>query len=521
MSVSDLLLVLSMWLWAGWLTLGGHDDTRTRDGDISGRTILVIVFLAGVPLALLTAGFLIFGVPPQPSVRYCILQVFLAAATILFGRQAVADRDLFGRAAVLMQLLVCCACPALMVWDTNRAAAESFSRLPPARVIPAKEFRQDPSFIPVVAHISDLHVVGPGVRRTRDGDYPGNDSLPRLLLAIRATGVRYLAASGDITDSGSASEWKAARDLLRGSRPVILAPGNHDLSAALERDPDPECRRAGVYHALLHVRRFLESSSDLGPSMSCDGRPVASILRAAPQPPKTNRLDLARKRLDECEEDKLNYVADGDRMKVRPYVARQCEHDFPAHTRVLEEYGRSVLQWQSVESSIFPLSVLDRGRGLAFFILSTRPEAGDLLGENAIGRIEPGQVSRLARSVETLPPDITHVIIVCHHPLVRHEGETLRFDIAHPTQSEWWGYAFLRADTKEALDAVLAIDGLAKRQENRSFLVLYGHRHATHCLSIHGRTLFAEAPNVSGHDRGAFLVGLSGSGFDVRWMPVP
>jgi 3',5'-cyclic AMP phosphodiesterase CpdA len=84
--------------------------------------------------------------------------------------------------------------------------------------------------MPVLAQLSDTHVVAPGRSVAGGVDTPG-------LLAQAVTGVLQLQPaatavliSGDLVDRGSADEYARVRELLLplGALPVYLLPGNHD-----------------------------------------------------------------------------------------------------------------------------------------------------------------------------------------------------------------------------------------------------------------------------------------------------
>ncbi|MBP2159930.1 MULTISPECIES: metallophosphoesterase [Asticcacaulis] len=70
-----------------------------------------------------------------------------------------------------------------------------------------------------IAHISDLHF-GCEIDWVRD----------ELRRTIEDAGVDLVIASGDITQSATVEEFRAARDWLHGlTAPVFVIPGNHDL----------------------------------------------------------------------------------------------------------------------------------------------------------------------------------------------------------------------------------------------------------------------------------------------------
>jgi hypothetical protein len=72
--------------------------------------------------------------------------------------------------------------------------------------------------------------------------------------------------------------------------------------------------------------------------------------------------------------------------------------------------------------------------------------------------------------------------------------------------SQWWNYAFLRADPAEMNMLTTWMRDRADRDRNRSFIVVFGHRHQR-SLGAVGNVLIIEAPNVATtRDPGFYLV---------------
>ncbi|MGV9709423.1 metallophosphoesterase [Gordonia sp. NPDC003424] len=74
----------------------------------------------------------------------------------------------------------------------------------------------------VVAHISDLHFNGTRFNRSRI------ESTLSYIRA-RADGIDALLVTGDITDEGSASEYREAYLVLDSPLPMLVTAGNHDV----------------------------------------------------------------------------------------------------------------------------------------------------------------------------------------------------------------------------------------------------------------------------------------------------
>ncbi|MFF5809234.1 metallophosphoesterase [Streptomyces sp. NPDC012746] len=82
--------------------------------------------------------------------------------------------------------------------------------------------------MPVIAHLSDIHLDGAGraADRTR-AVMEYLDGLPYDLDAV--------LVSGDIADHGSPAEYEEAAKLLRSRHPLVVCPGNHDVREAFRR----------------------------------------------------------------------------------------------------------------------------------------------------------------------------------------------------------------------------------------------------------------------------------------------
>src|SRR5262249_31069020 len=82
--------------------------------------------------------------------------------------------------------------------------------------IPGQHLRPDScderTIQPIFAHISDLHITEEP--STRDGKSPGNIKLAPLLQRLNEYKPPFLIISGDITDQGTAPQWRLMEQLL-------------------------------------------------------------------------------------------------------------------------------------------------------------------------------------------------------------------------------------------------------------------------------------------------------------------
>ncbi len=90
-----------------------------------------------------------------------------------------------------------------------------------------------------VIHLSDIHVTRDSSTPLMDGTPSGNERLRKLIRAQMPAfeNADIILLTGDITDTGDASEWGTVSELLDSVAPTIrhklvLVPGNHDLNIA-------------------------------------------------------------------------------------------------------------------------------------------------------------------------------------------------------------------------------------------------------------------------------------------------
>jgi predicted phosphodiesterase len=89
-----------------------------------------------------------------------------------------------------------------------------------------------------IVHVSDLHIRPQGIGDLEHGAVQASVLQARLIAEVAAARPNVVVVSGDITDTGSAADYRSAEiffERLRkkiGDCPVIVTPGNHDLSVS-------------------------------------------------------------------------------------------------------------------------------------------------------------------------------------------------------------------------------------------------------------------------------------------------
>jgi hypothetical protein len=323
--------------------------------------LVALVFLAP---ALVVWHWSLRGLPARDAVPVRALGLLLACATaaVLVGqlrRRRTGEPPGVLRALAwagvcsLLELLLVPAC----VVARGLASAPRF---PDLRALPAPAAAQPPRACRIV-HLSDLHLTGSADRPTGVGTAPGERLIGSYLELVERVAPELVVITGDITDAGEAREWDSARRLLlplAAERTVLLAPGNHDLSAAFGSPAGPGERLSSfllLQAELDRARRALEPASE--PVRSEDGRPLLGLV----EPPGA--------------------------------LARQARRLFP-------------LQWSSSDGAT------------RVWILNSSVEEAPEFGRGVLGTFGAEQLSRLARRLEECAADARtrEILVLLHHP---------------------------------------------------------------------------------------------------------
>jgi 3',5'-cyclic AMP phosphodiesterase CpdA len=498
----------------------------------AGNLIVTLTqgFVCALPLSVLVFIYLV-GLPPSWSASYWFIAGLLALLSIVAAGHFVTTGSARGSRLAATQTFLAMLLAGLAVAWTNAQAAHAIAAM--AESVPLKWDTSpcDGGRRPYFAHISDLHLVERDGHKTYDGSEPGNQRLPELLASIGRAHPAYLLISGDITDRGLAGEWRRALDDLAPiarTMPVILAPGNHDLSNAFEgdlTDVTPASR----------LQRFLTAQAQLfGDLSTATGITMTELVAKAPRLDDQD-VQAAEKRLNDCNRECVGPLlpvispppgGTGDKLldsqnewtRRAAECARLCETRLSAdNTLVTQRMGDVPTYWREAHEHAFPLSFIDVSTESAVFSLMLEPAPGPQgLGNNAIGYLDDGQMKRLESKIEALPASVTTVVVMTHHPVTRAPGDTanvpslsllkLSAFVSDLYNSQWWNYAFLRADPAEMNMLTTWMRDRADRDRNRSFIVVFGHRHQR-SLGAVGNVLIIEAPNVATtRDPGFYLV---------------
>ena len=319
---------------------------------------------------------------------------------------------------------------------------------------------------PVLLFLSDIHLTVDGRPQT-SGDPSGNVNLdeliPRLTQKIRPD---WVVIPGDLVETGTAAEWKLALERLNRIRDagvrVILAPGNHDISAAY--DPVASRRFLGRRGAGRvdgrKLASYLQAALYLdGDILSHDGRklqviwnhefePVLQLVRKWAQAAEEAQRELERipvtnsrfNRSKERPPYALRYLEVFDKQKASALLDPLVEsamHIFSGFVP-MEKFGVTkegfwrktftaslaceldplILadKWGRFWFDVFPLVVVDGENQIEFVVANSNVAQVGLFG-SAFGMLTPGQEARIKRCIAaTTQPT---VVLLMHHPVCR------------------------------------------------------------------------------------------------------
>ena len=259
-----------------------------------------------------------------------------------------------------------------------------------------------------------------------------------------ASNTAVLLLTGDITDHGEAAEWNAAAEILSPLReaklPILLAPGNHDLSFAYARKEQFYARVAehgfgkpGLYQYLYGRRLldYLRFQNSLCPGIVLADGQVLSELTTGMFALLDAERDLFRRvasagRLDETV---LNTYLDdlmarglmhGSRRDGYAIILRgDARHHIGGFNLVQCEIAEGFVGL-SVADKIFPMRYLDPENDAEIFMLNS-VVVDDSLIASASGELAEAQAERFGGMVAA--STARNIVVLIHHAPFRWADE--------------------------------------------------------------------------------------------------
>jgi hypothetical protein len=388
----------------------------------------------------------------------------------------------------------------------------------------------DQTVEPIFAHISDLHITER--QSTRDGKQPGNGKLTPLLQRVNERRPPFLIISGDITDEGTATQWRIVEQLFRplhSKTKVLVSTGNHDLNYFFGSDPEehpwtwfglrplvgidaePRIFRAAEFQA-RHLDQVHTSAGELLRDVTTDV-------------PNESNLDHFQRQIGECALSCVSNVG-VDPGDVKLQIAScpgSCAHDLDS---IRFHYFHDL-------SQSFPLYYYDEVSLTAFISMTTSMAESTEVGRNAIGLSGEDQIKNLKAVLDLLPSSVRYIVLIQHHPLLWSGVPGLpRFpvaDLLHPKKavdafytSPWFLAVFLHNDIAEGAEIYALLQSELAKRPGTAALVVFGHRHER-SLSRIGPITFEEAPNLATEEKGNYgfyLVGKKANALSISWCEI-
>ncbi len=390
----------------------------------------------------------------------------------------------------------------------------------------------DQTVEPIFAHISDLHITER--QSTRDGKQPGNGKLTPLLQRLNERRPPFLIISGDITDEGTATQWRLVEQLFRPLHPetkVLVSTGNHDLNYFFGTDPEehpwtwfglrplvgidaePRIFRAAEFQA-RHLDQVHTSAGELLRNVTTDV-------------PNESNLDRFQLQIGECALSCVSNVGGGgDPRDAKLQIASCpsfCAHDLDS---IRFHYFHDL-------SQSFPLYYYDEVSNTAFISMTTSMADSTEVGRNAIGLSGKDQIKNLKAVLDLLPSTVKYIVLIQHHPLLWsgvpgfprfHLADVLRPKKAVDAfyTSPWFLAVFLHNDIAEGAQIYTLLQSEVAKRPGSVALVVFGHRHER-SLSRIGSITFEEAPNLATEEQdnyGFYLVGKKANALSVSWCEI-
>lgn len=501
-------------------------------------------FIVPTPIVILVACLFI-GIPPRhkwliavialASYLSAMIAVLLALTrfSLTRYRESKGIRCWFRITQCLATMAMSVGVMRSMSWETQTAM-----RLIPSTVgLPMEPAGEEGT--PLVAQLSDLHLVKNGQLTTQDGSRPGNLNAPALLKAIAARRPGYLIVTGDITDSGAVAEWEMASRLFKEfhertpTTQIILAPGNHDLGLVYERWKFSLAQYPLEFS--VRVPRFLTALGQVnGEFLTADHISLAQLLKQAPPHPDEAQVEFLELELEQeirhCE------MAEQQQSGFRQYPGQYGYGSMPGTSpsdraqcvqAASMRFGaspiaRAYFEWRAywVENEYrhFPLVEKSPDGATEFIVLASEPAKS--IGENAVGHLESRQLKAFYELLNTVPASVKSLFVLYHHPVVLLDHEQDRFvqKAAGSLGERWtalqdslvWADTFLESDPDQCVGIVQQLESLQRRRADLRIYFLYGHRHRR-TLSTRNQVTYIEAPNAANDSPGIFYIAEPGA----------
>lgn len=369
-----------------------------------------------------------------------------------------------------------------------------------------------------IVHLSDLHFTGKSDQKGIGKTDPGELLIHPYLEQIRKLKPRLILISGDLTDGGDAPQWAKVTDSLKPlaeQYPIIIAPGNHDLTTAYSGGEE----EIGEIGRMLKQANYLIAQDTLNSDIyTSSGEKLRELLNKT----KPNKEEVTQ------EQNKLieQYIESVRIMSERGNFAREYVTLKIAKKLFSFENVYKLLMAKRLDrlwKQLFPLRWQSIDKKIWIFVLNSSEPSNHSLGISAIGAFGIQQLLRLTSIISAAGTEsnIRTIGILTHHPVAR--------------PAERWTdlkTIFLFGTEQLLPDDSLALLELLSKQKaehgNIEWYIFYGHRHQQSIGSLYGIHMI-ESPNLISQfeqgselrkQRGLWVVFKAKEEAAVGWVPV-
>jgi hypothetical protein len=355
---------------------------------------------------------------------------------------------------------------------------------------------------PIFAHLSDPHFTT-GSKLTYEGRVAGQAYFAEYAERIVEIGPRFVLITGDITDGGNVEQWEVAMKHLSGLAakvPVVLVPGNHDLSTAYNPTNKAVLRSLSAQRYL-----FLDAVGTLTPDVRTHRGDRVGDFVSSLAPDSRIREEREARVVEATKDHWIESMPDrGPPRMIRVQgKTRELAERLITEGEVEVELRSSGVT-DAVWSDLLPLAWRCPSSKTLVLILDSNGATSPHLGESAIGSFG-AQVERVKDVFESHrgDPTIRRVVVAAHHPLWRPRFES------RPGIEQIWDSGVLSVKPSESLGLlnVLEESAIPAAPYSNGRLYVCGHRHEHLVGTLVGWQML-EAPTLhpKGHPNRGFDV---------------
>jgi hypothetical protein len=311
----------------------------------------------------------------------------------------------------------------------------------------------------LVSHLSDLHITADEWQKRTEPGLNANRPFLAILSerSIDLSSSDVILLSGDITDAGTAGDWKEFMHMLEGANTIdwrskaVILPGNHDLNIDNPNTDNPllHIRQGSRDMRKLRQIRFIYAMNQLQGNRSWILGEKNTLQRFS---------EYFAAILDSLERYRVHVPPNLNNGSVYALSRPQ-----PTTSATLDMIALPDVAW----NRIFPLMVevqATRGTPWRVIVLDSNRKSSNAI-TNAFGQVSPEQLARLTQLIEVCERGNLPYLLAMHHHLGRR---------SFPDSQSIW------SSLSERFMSIAHPQSFLKAIDRGVHTVLFhGHRHAT------------------------------------------